>query len=387
MRIGIAAPIEFASLVNHLPNLQPHERKLGLGGTAVNIIIDGLISAGHKVTLFTLDRNVSDIYVLQGEYLKIIFGHFRSSARVKTFDFCYREFVQIKRFIESERSELDVINAHWSYKFAIRAILAKIPHVIIFRDDSPTILKLTKQIYRFTRLLMDFWVRKNGNHFTFNSTYLKSLINVEGKVIPNPIKDSEITCSRKAPAKNKVIRVCLIANGWDKRKNPEVAILAFSKLIKRYPNLELHLIGSGFEIDSDGYQGMEKLGVNKNVIYRGKLEYSVLLEDLSTFDVMLHTAREESFGNNLIEAMAKGIPVLGGIKAGAVPWVLADVGTLANIEDVDDVSSKLEKIIFDDTYCEQCSEKGIINVEQRFSQKEVIQLNVNEYSNAIKNYY
>lgn len=383
MRIGIAAPIEVASLDQHFPNIKPHERDLGLGGTAVNIIIDGLIKEGHTITVFTLDSNIKDQYVMEGKNIKIIFGNFRRSSRFKILDFCSKEFRQIKRFIEAERNNIDIVNAHWSYEFAIGTILAQVPHLITFRDDSPTIFKLTKHPYRLVRMLMDFWVRKKGKSFSYNSGYLKSLIKLEGNIIPNPIKDIEITGHRKYPVKKEKMLICYIANGWDYRKNPEIAILAFSKLVKKIPNIELHLIGAGFEPDTPGYADMQNKGVNNKVVYRGAMAHHQLMKELNDFDIMLHTAREESFGNNLIEAMAKGIPVLGGYSSGAVPWVIGDAGSLADIENADDVSDKLEKLILDKSYYEELSLKGILNVKSRFSQTNVSKQYLNEYTNII----
>lgn len=383
MRIGIASPIEVASLEKHFPNIKPNEKSLGLGGTAVNIIIDGLIQAGHKVVVFSLDANVKGKYVMEGENLKIIFGNFRTSSISKLLDFCSKEFKQIKQFIEEERDNLDIVNAHWTYEFAIGTILAKVPHLITFRDDSPTILRLTKHPYRLVRLLMDFWVRRKGKAFSYNSPYLKSLIKLDGPVIPNPIRDSEIVGSRKYPKGKSNMIICYIGNGWDYRKNPDTAILAFSKLLKKIPNIELHLIGGGCENGGAGYTRMENLGLNKNVVYRGSLPHHQLMKELDGFDIMLHTAREESFGNNLIEAMAKGIPVLGGKNSGAVPWVLGDEGCLADIEDAENVSDKLEKMILDENYYEELSLNGLININERFSQIKVSFNYVEEYLKII----
>mgnify|MGYP001210662905 FL=1 len=66
MNIGIAAPIEVLSLKDHLTDLSESDLQLGLGGSAINTLIDGFIKAGHNVTVFTLDKRIKGKYVLKG---------------------------------------------------------------------------------------------------------------------------------------------------------------------------------------------------------------------------------------------------------------------------------------------------------------------------------
>lgn len=385
MRIGIAAPIEMASLKAHFPGIKANEETLGLGGTAVNVLIDGFLKAGHQVTVFTLDENIHEKYVVEGQNIKVIFGHFRRSSTGKLFDFCAKEFRQIQRFINEERHDLDIVNAHWSYEFAIGTILSRLPHLITFRDNSPTILKLTKHPYRFIRMLMDFWVRKKGMAFSFNSEYLKSLIRLNGRAIPNPVGVAVAGEGRIYPEEGHTFKICFVANGWDYRKNPEAAIAAFALLRKNVPDTELHLIGHGFEEGSKGYVEMEGKNRNGNVFYHGSMPHTKLMQLMEGFDVMVHTAREESFGNNLVEAMAKGLPVVAGEKSGAVPWILnyGEAGSLVDIEDASAIAGALEGIITDKSCYERLSRKGIDNVSERFSQASVCNTYIEEFEKVI----
>jgi glycosyltransferase involved in cell wall biosynthesis len=384
MNIGIAAPIEIASLKRHLPDLSEHELKLGLGGTAVNILIDGFINAGHFVTVFTLDSTITKTCIVQGPHLKIVIGHFRLGSRFKWFDFCRSEYMQIYKFIQLEKS-LDIVNAHWSYEFAIGAILSKVPHLITFRDHSQTILKLTKHPYRLTRLLMDSWVRLKGKNFSFNSLYLKELIKLQGEVIPNPIKSIEISAAKIFDRGKIKFKICYIANGWDYRKNPEAALEGFSLLIQEFTNVELHLIGSGFESFGNNFDRVSKNGLSSKVFFRGPLKHNEFMSELSDFDIMLHTAREESFGNNLIEAMAKGIPIVAGKSAGAVPWVLENgkSGCLVDIESPEDIAAGLKRLLSDSKYYDTLSLNGINNLKTRFIQEQVCNIYLDVFKSII----
>ncbi|MFV0418660.1 MAG: glycosyltransferase family 4 protein [Dysgonomonas sp.] len=385
MRIGIAAPIKVSSLKEHFVNLSQKDLSLGLGGTAINILIDGFIKAGHKVTVFTLDPTITDKYVLEGDNLKIIFGYFRCSGREKTFDLGKTEIFQIKTFILEEKRNIDIVNAHWSYEFAIGTILAKVPHLITFRDHAQTVLKMVPRPFIFIRLFMDKWVRKNAQNICYNSPYLKAKIKKGGMVIPNPITEKEIMRARKYPKDKDIFKIYYIANGWDKIKNPTIAIEAFYILRKEILNVELYLIGKGAEPNGPNHTLIKKRGLGENVFFRGSIGHEELIQELEIADILLHTSREESFGNTLIEAMAKGIPTVAGKKSGAVPWVLADgaAGMLVDIESAEDVAQALITLIKDEDKYECISTCGIRNVKERFSQLKVCAAYITAYQNIL----
>lgn len=385
MRIGVAGPIKVSSLKHHLVNLTNYDENLGLGGTAINEIIDGFIKKGHHVTVFTLDPSITEKYVLEGPNVKIIFGNFRVNSKIKYIDFCQKEFTQIKKFIQEEENNIDIVNAHWSYEFAIGTILAKTPHLITFRDYAPKVLKFQKHIYRFFRLLMDIWVRKNGKNFSFNSNYLKDVINVNGVVIPNSFKEENIKEHKISPVLKKKIKICCISNGWGKLKNPKAALKAFCILKKKINNIELHLFGKGYESKGENFEKMEKEGLNNHVFYRGEFSHNKLMQELAESDILLHTSKEESFGNILIEAMANGVPVIAGENSGAVPWVLdyGKAGCLVDIENPQEIADKLELLITNKKKYEEYSVNGINNLKNRFTQKIVCQEYINEYERII----
>ncbi len=380
MNIGIAAPIEVRSLKDYVNNPTDFELSLGLGGTAVNLIIKGLLKYGHKVTVFSLDPKVEDKVVIQGESLKIAFGHFRQSTKVKMLDFCRIERLAIERLIKEEGQETEIINAHWSYEFSIGTIRSKKKHLITFRDDSFTILKITRHPYRISRLFMDLWVRKHGKAFSYNSPYLKNKITLEGVIIPNPIELKEKVLSRSI-SQNQKINIVFVANGWDKRKNPMVAIQAFKTLNNNRQNTCLHLIGKGFDDEALQRDEVKTMGLPKDVYFHGYMSYVDLLNFMQGMDIMLHTSIEESFGNNLVEAMALGIPVVAGKDSGAVPWVLneGEAGVLCDITNPEEVSMALEQIISDSNFYQKLSCKSIENVRNRFSLDVVTQQYLERY--------
>ncbi|GET24470.1 glycosyltransferase family 4 protein [Prolixibacter sp. NT017] len=385
MNIGIAGPIKVSSLKDYLEDLKDGDLELGLGGTAINILVKSLLEEGNKLTVFTLDPRVKEKYAIEGKNLKIIIGHFRTSNK-KTLDFCYHEHTQIKRFIAEEKNNLDIVNAHWSYEYAIGAIRSGIPHVVTFRDNSPTILKLTKHPYRLTRLFMDFWVRKKARAICYNSQYLKDRIKRPGLIIPNPLSNNSIHTKRTYPGENHIFHIFFIANGWNKIKNPEAAISGFNKLKNEIAQMQLHLVGQDYEKDGSNYKTAQKKFNLNDIHFHGKVSHELLLKMLHDCDILLHTSREESFGNSLVEAMAQGIPVIGGKKSGAVPWLLnkGEAGLLVDVESPDEIFKALKILITSQKEYEKYSEKGLENVLQRFTPTTIAKQYLSLYNTSLK---
>jgi len=115
------------------------------------------------------------------------------------------------------------------------------------------------------------------------------------------------------------------------------------------------------------------------------LAHNVLIDRLSAFDILLHTSREESFGNNIIEAMAAGIPIIAGKNSGAVSWVAENgkSGLLIDIENTLDISTAIKSLILDPEKYETLSKRGIENVKNRFNVKKVTQQYINLYNRVL----
>jgi glycosyltransferase involved in cell wall biosynthesis len=399
MHIGIASPILVEPFKKYLNNVNEENIQLGLGGTSVNHIITGLLDLGHSVSVYTLDFNVkrNNPIFLEGEKLKIFIGQFRrfsNFGKLKSLDFLKFESNQIKNFILIDKPE--IVNAHWSYEYAIGAIRAGYPHVITFRDNSKNILKITKDFYRLIRLIMDFWVRKKGECFTVNSPYLRNSIKIKNKtlfLIPNPIAPN-FTEGKPKRIENKTIEIySILNNGNSKIKNPKAGIKAFQILQEYYPEKEFkyHLFGSGLESDSEIHKWSVKNKLDINVSFHGYVEYNKLMSIITIYDIMLHPSLEESFGNTLLEAMLQGIPIVAGTESGAVPWVLnyGENGILVNVLDPHNIFLGLKNIIDNDDLYLNLSKNGIKYVIQKFSYKSIAQQYINLFHKNldIKNFH
>ena len=284
-------------------------------------------------------------------------------------DLFRREINQLNQFIRQDKP--DIINAHWSYEFALAAIKSRVPHLITIRDNAWKILQLKRDLYRLIRLYMNQKVFILGKHFNVNSNYLKKQLKTLGngiEVIPNPIQERFI--KDKWKTLNKKINLVSILNNWGEIKNPIPALKAFKLLRKEYgENVSYSIYGPNYGINEIAHRWALKNDCAKQVVFKGAVSHNQLMKELSNYDMLLHPAKEESFGNMLLEGMANGLPVIGGRNSGAVPEVLdfGKNGILTNINSPGEIFKSINLLMSDPTLFTSLSKSGITYVKEHYS--------------------
>jgi glycosyltransferase involved in cell wall biosynthesis len=107
-----------------------------------------------------------------------------------------------------------------------------------------------------------------------------------------------------------------------KRKNPNLLISAFAKVLKVVPDAKLVIAGSGREQDNLSRQ-VKGLNIANSVFMVGGLAREQVAQLMAAADVFVLPSKMESFGLALLEASAAGVPVVCS-NAGGVPEVFQD---------------------------------------------------------------
>jgi glycosyltransferase involved in cell wall biosynthesis len=388
MKIGLAGPISVNSLKDYLDNVDEKYLPLGMSGTVVNTLIIGLLENKQDVSVYTIDPRVDKPLILKGKHLTIYIGKNRTNRKLQMLDFFSFEAKQIKNFILEDKP--DIINAHWTYEFAVGALRSKYPHLISVHDSAFEMLKIHRDPFRISRYVLDYFVRWRGKYFNTVSDYLKSKLNIprrEIAVIPNPIEEKYV-CASPKKIENDVVKIVSIQNGFTPRKNIETALFSFKDLrIKYGTKIEYYLYGHGFEPDGKAYQWALQNNCSEGVIFKGKLLHTQVMADLQNYHILLHPAIEESFGVIFLEGMAKGMPVIGGKDAGAVPWVLnyGENGILVDVMDKNDISRAIELLINDSEKYYELSVKGLKYVKENFSAHSISNKYLDLYKKILAN--
>ncbi len=269
----------------------------------------------------------------------------------------FSQVYMVKRLInlmEGQIDDVDVIHAHWTYAFALAAkhFAGKKKIVCTVRDWCPYILSiqtsLKNKISWIIRYIIFRKVMKGDSiKFIANSQYtydriLSEYPQKEVHIIPNPIDQSLIVSEKINP--NIMHRFISIAQSIDdKRKNIPTLLKAFELYKKEQPDAVLTLVGY-YSKNGELYKGVIH-NLSDSITFTGVLSRKEIISLIDESSCLIHPSLEETFGNILLEAMARKVPCIGGEKSGAVPYVLGNgkCGILCDVTDYKDVFEAMKK--------------------------------------------
>ncbi|TDO19023.1 glycosyltransferase family 4 protein [Pedobacter duraquae] len=389
MHIGIVSHVSTEQLADYL-ELSGGEPSGTDGATAPNLLIIELLKCGHSISVFSLTKDLEEGMecVVRGEQLTIYFGAYQKRIRQSALSF----FNQERKFIKNKILQVkpEVLHAHWQYEYAWAALDTKIPTIVTCRDSPIKVFLLYKNLYRFIRLLIALIVFRKSTVLTATSAYLVTELKKLGikkkiHVIPN-FEPDWLFEKEMHKADLQSPKIIMINNGFDDRKNVTSGLLAFQLFRNKYPNAELHLFGNGYDIEGAAYAWATSKNLNENVYYRGYMSFVNLMEELSSFTLLVHPSREETFGNILTESMALGVPVIGGINSGSVPWVIGldqTGGLLVDIEDPKKIFEGMERIVENESKYSDFRVSARRQAFDNFSAHNVVNLYSELYLNPI----
>ena len=401
MHIGIVGPIASAD-VAHLIDRDVAELPSGYAGAPLLATLIGeLLRRGVRVSAFTLSSDMQTKYAAQ----KTVHGRNFSLTYCPMRRHAWRpngwkpgRIVDLFRFerIAMQKAMIaaspDVIHAHWAYEFALATLDTKIPHVVTCHDSPYAIAriairsKLTVSAYRWLRILMARKVLRNAQCVTVVSPYMRdevqSLVKAGIAVVPNPVEDRALALARARQAPT-APRLAMVCNGWDQRKNPQPALLAFAEFRRSVPHAELHLFGNDFGPGQTAESWCARNGSATGLVFHGSVHHQTLLQALAGYDLLLHPSLEESFGMVIAEAMAMGLPVVAGEHSGAVPWVVGQQGVLCDVREPSAILKAIELALEPEHYA-RLSKSAIAAARERFSTAHVADEFCNLYTRAME---
>lgn len=379
MKIGIAGHISTDS-IGHLLEDDPRILPSGyFGAPLLGTLIEALLDKGHDVTAFTTsnDMELSDSTVVaKGKRLKISYipvrrraFRYENGVWGRGVDLFKIERERLRQAIVDENPE--IIHAHWSYEFAMSALASGLPHLITCHDAPLVVLKYHPSLYRLARYLMSRSVFAEAKNLTAVSPYLKNKLQPVAKteiaVVPNPLplKYDSTYEGVKIKNENRPI-ISMVLNGWGRRKNPQPAFYAFAQVRKTIPSAQLIVMGSDYEPGGQAENWAIARNLADGVNFLGPSPYKTVLRNLNQSDLLLHPALEETFCMSAVEAMALGVPVVGGENSGAIPWVVGDAGIITDVRDEKALASAILKILENQELKLQLAKKAKSSAKSRF---------------------
>lgn len=359
MKIGIAGHIATDSIARYLDGDSSSLPRGYYGAPLLGTLIGALLERGHSIVAYTTssDMTPGTRVSAQGERFKITY----CAARRRAFRYSDGHWGRAADGFKHERTLLsqamqedapDLVHAHWSYEFALAAIESGLPHLVTCHDAPQAVLRYSPNLYRLVRYVMARRVLKRASHLTAVSPYLQQMLagyaRVPIDVVPNPLPphSRQLADERRQydPARP---RIAMVLNGWGACKNPQPALRAFAVIRRGFPGAELSILGSDYGPGGPAESWAKAQGLADGVHFIGPQPYSSLLAKLAESDLLLHPAREETFGMSIAEAMSLGVPVVGGQASGAVPWVMGEGGLAVDVTSADAMADAMVSLLSD----------------------------------------
>ncbi|RXM77061.1 glycosyltransferase family 4 protein [Clostridium tetani] len=116
-------------------------------------------------------------------------------------------------------------------------------------------------------------------------------------------------CSGQNRVNKNLIKILSVSN-LKETKGIHINLKAVSKLKEIYPDISYDIIGDG-EYKSRLEELVKELCLEDNVSFLGKLEHKEVINIMKQYDIFSLPSYKEGFGMVYIEAMSKGVPVIG----------------------------------------------------------------------------
>ena len=362
MNIAICGPVDTAYLRQRL-GLRLTGAPPGVRAMSVSIEIVEICRRGIPLTIVTADTSIIESVCVTDGLLRIFYIPMRSRARHRALDFFRQEIRSMAQMLIKARP--DIVHAHWSYEFALAGLRSKLPLVITCRDSPLDVFFQYRDRYRLLRLLMAISVFCRRSVFTAVSPYLNSRISwmLRGQcvVIPNGVDLNEFSRGPRTAACTENPILVTVGNS-SSLKNVKAAVAAFGLIRRELPGTELHLFGPGLSTaEIPSADGIYPHGA------RPYAEVTAFLCEQA--DLMIHPSLEESFSMAALEGLAAGLPVIGGIRSGGVPYVLGYSASdcLVDIRDPVAIATAAVRILKDENLYICLASQAKENVHQRFT--------------------
>ena len=286
----------------------------------------------------------------------------------------YTNIWQMKKLYKSIKP--DIINVHYASGYGTLARLAKLPNIILNvwgSDvyDFPNESKIKKMI-----------LHKN----IFYAKKLASTSNVMAREVyrqfPELKKEIKITpfgvdTDKFKKISSKRSNKFIIGNikALSSKYGIKYIILGVDDFMKKlkaekkdYQNVECQIYGDG-EDKEELEKLVKSLGLEKNILFKGRIPNEEVPKVLSTFDVFCAASiiNSESFGVAIVEAMACEVPVIA-TKIDGFNEVMVDnvTGLMVEKENYEEISKALWYIYNNKEKCDEFGKNGRKRVLEKY---------------------
>jgi glycosyltransferase involved in cell wall biosynthesis len=348
-----------------------------------------LRAMGHTVEAVTLGFT-SEKRRFHDDSLSVLVVPRRRSGAGR--DFFRQERLELAEAIAA--SDAEIVHAHWTYEYALAAQASEKPCVITAHDAPFALLRYMRPLHFWLPyVLMSLPVLHRSTELCVVSPYLEKYFRTVHfyrkpiNVVPVFLPPAASNLFREKGLDTAVPVFASVNRAWGPLKNVTTLLRAFALVRQSIPGARLLLFGPCYGPLEQAEQYAQAHGLTQGVEFRGSTPNAALLTHLAQeVDFLVHPSREESFCIAIADAMAIGIPVIGGRKSGAVPWLLeqGNCGILTDINDEKEVASAMVRLAQDVGLAKDLRENARRRVEKSFRLEQVARRYIELYEKKLE---
>ncbi len=360
MRIGFIGPVSPSLLAGDWSQLpRVHEFPM------MSHLVNAYAERGHSVQVFTTSWHVArPVEASSGQITVTIIP----VAKWKILSFSIPVIWQLSSFIK--RSRCDVLHAHWLYEYALAGLMSGVRSLVTAHDDPLTIARYDRHVLRMVKTPLGLIAARLARNVTAPSPYIAASVSkltaAPITVVPNGLPASLMKVPQQKQGES--AHILSICNEFGDRKNTAGLLRSFQLVRQAMPHARLTIIGDHHQDSGPAHCFAVEHDLATGVSFLGRQPQPEILRLMDSADLLIHPSREESFGMVLIEAMARGLPVLAGRNSGATAWILGEgrFGWLADVGDVSSLADAAMEALLRPDVSATLAEAAFRHVEENF---------------------
>jgi len=383
----------------HVTPLYEPAWKAGGVVRAISLLCRGLVSLGHKVTVYTTNTDGTN-------YLSVPVNQPVDVGGVEVWYFhtpmprFFRYSRELAKACRNSISKFDIVHiaSFWNYP-AIPASKEckkrRIPYVVSTHGTLvPSALSYRR---RKKQLYFNFFDKKvvSGSSALHYTTFLERKMMQSFRVkkpsflIPNGLDIEEFKCIPKridfrnsiGVSEDAIVITFLGRLNWVKGLG--ILLKGFAKVCHKHLNVFLVLAGPDGGEKKSLDEISAKLGIKDKVVFIGPVGNYQKMNLFAASDLLTLVSWTENFGYAAVEAMAAGIPVLVSENVGICDAVKEDGAGLVVPVDEDAIASALIEMLSDSEKLKEMGKAAYESARERYDIKVVSKLMATAYEDIL----
>jgi len=375
--------------------------RMTVGGALESIFfaIQSHLQKGHEVVLITgSSQECEREFPLKIDSSRLEVVHLPSLASQPGLRNEYKEYRELLEFFRNRK--FDIVNTHSPQTgIAGRTAARRAGTPVVVHTVHSLEFETGKCGWRnmFSKMSERFAARHCDKIFAAAQSIIDQ--SVEAKIAPRDkymviyrgIDTSAfVKAKRKPELRNELeipenARVIATQAQLAPQKGYEYVVQAAARIIRKYPETHMLLIGDGPMLHGLKAQTLE-LGLLNHFHFAGKIPSAQIPRYLAQADLFWHLSPYEKLLRPIVQALAAGIPAIA-FRVGAIPEVIenGETGYCVEPEQIDEVVKATRKLWDDPAAIRRMGETGQARVLEQFAWPHMADIIEEEYRELLAN--